>query len=207
MTLHALWSSGTERQWHEALTRYWDYVLPRNRSLEQEFDRLNPEAIRALSPEAFYQWLCHKYFVWKYTDARRLATARKALAEYQQDGRLQELAEIHHRLFTVDRADIRSALEVAHQIRGLGVAGASGLLAVLFPQDFGTVDRFVCQALATVPEFRDRLPPEQRWERLSLKDAVTLIALFREIAQTLNARFGSAFWTPRKVDMVCWGCR
>jgi hypothetical protein len=56
-------------------------------------------------------------------------------------------------------------LRIAKEIHGLGTAGASGLLALMFPQRFGTVDQFVVKALKQVeglPEAADidRIKPE-----------------------------------------------
>jgi len=42
------------------------------------------------------------------------------------------------------------ALATASRIRWLGTAGASGLLALIYPDSFGTVDQFVVKALSEV---------------------------------------------------------
>ncbi len=52
----------------------------------------------------------------------------------------------------MDKDNIQQCLAVACSIRGLGTAGASGLLAVLFPTSFGTVDQFAVKALVKIPE-------------------------------------------------------
>jgi hypothetical protein len=38
-------------------------------------------------------------------------------------------------------------LKTAGEIKGLGIPGASGLLSVMYPAEFGTVDQFVVKAL------------------------------------------------------------
>ncbi len=57
--------------------------------------------------------------------------------------------------------DTRETLLAAKKTPGLGFAGASGLLALLYPQKFGTVDQFVVKTLRNVPT----LPT---WERKAL---------------------------------------
>lgn len=46
---------------------------------------------------------------------------------------------------------------LAKRIRGLGIAGAPGLLAVLYPEHFETVDQLVVDALFGVSTWSERL--------------------------------------------------
>lgn len=103
---------------------------------------------------------------------------------------------------------IAEGLALATGIHGLGTAGASGLLSLLYPAMFGTVDRFVVLALGQLPS----LPEAAVIQRMNptglrLKDAVVVIDIMQRKAQENNRRFGSATWTPRKVDQVLWACR
>lgn len=121
----------------------------------------------------------------------------------------------------MNRSRPDEALATAAEIGGLGPAGASGLLAVLFPNDFGAVDQFVVDALYRVtglPErtqvasLHARLFPEQHGlgnsvRALQLGDAAWLVGILRRQARDLNARFHSTDWTPRRVDMALWGDR
>ena len=105
---------------------------------------------------------------------------------------------------------------------GLGIAAGSGLLSILFPEHFGTVDEFVVIALARV----SALPEDWRNEivkmnrrlqkskntkngsfQLSLSEGVLLVEIMRAKARQLNEWFQCRRWTPRKVDMVLWGNR
>jgi len=43
-----LWRSRDPRVWDEALTRYWDFVLPANFDLERRMESLDIERIRKL---------------------------------------------------------------------------------------------------------------------------------------------------------------
>src|SRR5215470_3853564 len=88
-----------------------------------------------------------------------------------------------------DRNDIAAGLAIACEIKGLGPAGGSGLLAVLFPDAFGTADQFVVKALRGVPDLPEssalaRMRPAQ----LTLTDAAILIAIMRrQAAKNLGA--------------------
>ncbi len=63
---------------------------------------------------------------------------------------------VKERLFALDKDDIQKYLTTANSIRGLGTAGASGLLASLFPTHFGTVDQFAVKALVQIPELSEK---------------------------------------------------
>jgi len=98
-------------------------------------------------------------------------------------------------------------LKAACEIRGLGTAGASGLLAVLFPAYFGTVDQFAVKALRKIPGLQESssvaaMDPDS----LKVKDGCILIRIMRRKAEELNRTFSTRKWTPRKVDMVLWTC-
>jgi hypothetical protein len=108
-------------------------------------------------------------------------------------------------LLTLDTDDIRSSLEVVDEIRGLGTAGASGLLALMYPQKFATVDQFVVKALRQVDGLPEAEPiARMDPEGLSVKDGVLLIDILRRKAADNNRAFNSKTWTPRKLDMVLW---
>jgi hypothetical protein len=114
-------------------------------------------------------------------------------------------ATLARSLLTLDTEDIRAGLDAAKAIHGLGTAGASGLLALMYPQEFGTVDQFIVKALREVnglPEVRAlaRMSPES----LTVEDGVLLIRILRRKAAELHLLLRSADWTPRKVDKVLW---
>jgi hypothetical protein len=86
-------------------------------------------------------------------------------------------------------------------VHGLAVAGASGLLALVYPEEFGTVDVMLTQALQQVG-----LPQVMRINPTAIKieDAVTMIEIMRVKALELNRMFGTHKWTPRLIDRVLW---
>jgi hypothetical protein len=200
-----LWSTHDQYLWERALARYWSYVKPANLQLEREMEHIDSGAIRSLGPQEWYRFLIDEYARWKYTDPRRLSMTRKRLSTYKEDRNLEALNEIKERLFAFDRANARLGLKIAGEIYGFGTAGASGLLAVMFPADFGTVDRFVVEALRQIPELPEapllaRMNPSQLTER----NGEVLITIMHRKAKELNLAFSTEAWTPRKVDMILW---
>ncbi len=204
-----LWLTNDAGGWHAALGRYWQFLKPDNIALEREMERLDLANIKRMDAVGWYHFLLEKYFRWKYTAPNRYATTTKRLRWYEANQKLETLHAIKERLFAFDKDNIRHGLAIASGIRGLGTAGASGLLAILFPTNFGTVDQFVVKALSTIPE----LPEIGRIrtmavnpESLNIEDGVVLIRIMRRKAQELNKAFATSEWTPRKIDMVLWTC-
>jgi len=113
-------------------------------------------------------------------------------------------------LFAFDHANIREGLQTAKSIKGLGWAGASGLLSLLFPRWFGTVDQFVVRNLNEIGSLPDKERQQlgaMNPENLTLRDAILLTQIMRRKAEEINALFGTDEWSPRKIDMVLWGSR
>lgn len=203
--LNEIWHSADSALWVAALERYWVFVRPENMALERSLDSLDLNRIALMKAREWYTFLHDEYFAWKYTAKNRLATTRAQLRKYQEDGNLSALDGIRQRLLTFDRDDVRLGLHAACEIQGLGVAGASGLLALMHPRYFATVDQFLVKALR---EVRD-LPEAQalaRMNPLSLRtrDGVVLINLLREKARSLNQVLMTTDWTPRKLDKILW---
>ena len=206
LKIEELWYSTRQDDWLIAENCYWNQVSDANRNLEKSLEALNPDDINQMKVEAFYVFLHDTYFVWKYTAKNRLATTRMQLKRHLID--ITALAEIQKELFSFDKAQIRTGLEVASRIRGLGIAGASGLLSVLFPDYFGTVDQFVVKSLLCIDELNERKSiVRMRPEALTLADGVVLEQLLRAKADELNRIFQTCTWTPRKIDKILWAYR
>ncbi|HEV2551717.1 MAG TPA: hypothetical protein VGU20_30690 [Stellaceae bacterium] len=140
-----------------------------------------------------------EYFRWKYTAPDRYATTTAVLKRFVDENGLGHLDQLRSRLLTLDTTDVRSALKVACEIPGLGTAGSSDLLALMYPRDFGTVDQFVVNALRQV----DGLPEAQAITRmnpggLTIRDGVILIDILHRKAADNNRVFKSSEWTPRR---------
>ncbi len=203
MGIAELWYSNDETQWLESEQHYWDLVKPSNLKLEQELENLDTSLVVKMNEREFYKFLHDEYFVWKYTAPNRLATTRRNLEKYQDD--MLALRDIHARLFSFDLNNIKLGLTIAKEIKGLGVAGASGLLALLFPKHFGTVDQFAVKALISLtdlPEYNTIVGMKP--EGLTIRDGGVLIKIMRSKANELNHHLGIDYWTPRKVDKILW---
>lgn len=203
--VNALWNCNDETMWMHAFQHYYDLLSPNQVPLEQKMKQTKHEEISELSTNDFYSFLHEEYYVWKYTQKNRLSTTRKQLERYVTEDRMFELEFIKHRLFASDRSNARECLSVVSNIRGLGTAGASGLLAILFPHDFGTVDQFVVKSLLEIDNLAEHKQIEQmNPTSLKIDDGVILINIMRKKAQLLNQQFHTTFWTPRKIDMILW---
>ena len=205
MTISELWSSRDSQPWDHALLRYWDFVKPANLELEHRLESLNPEWIRNLDERGWYEFLHDEYFRWKYTAPSRYATTTRSLERYVEGGRLDDLYRIKERLLALDRRDIGLGLLVAREILGLGTAGASGLLALLYPETFATVDQFAAKALCEVPGLPEAAAlAKMNPLELDLEDGALLIRIMQRKAVENNQWFGTLSWTPRKIDKVLW---
>lgn len=205
MNINYLWHKGNESEWKEALSRYLTMI--NDIYLENRINSLVPSDIEKMSVREFYDFLYNEFFVWKYTAKNRLATTRKALSRYERE-EMDSLAEIKNRFFRAyeyDPEDTEQLLGNAKRIHGLGITGASGLLSILFPENYGALGQFLVNALLQVED----LPEHDRLslinpQNLTVKDAVVLEEILRRKAMELNSQFDTDEWTPRKIDMVLW---
>ena len=208
INIQALWSSSDRGAWVAAFEHYWSFVKPTHQELERQMDSLDPERIRAMNADEWFEFLHKEYYRWKYTAANRYATTTKHLNAQVEEWGVQKLHSFKDDIFQLAPTDVKAGLKAAMQIRGLGTAGASGLLSLLFPELYGTVDQFVVKALLQVPD----LPERQQLERmnpegLTVSQGVVLIEIMQRKAQQLNQQFGTEEWTPRKIDKVLWAVR
>jgi hypothetical protein len=211
MDIIKLWNEGNASDWDEALDAYYETPsVKRNQEVEKLMDSIDSNRIREMSVQDFYLFLHDEYFVWKYTAKNRLATTRKQLEKYEAEGmsQLEKAQKGIFRAFDEDPEDTEELLYKATRIYGLGTAGASGLLAVLFPEYYGTVDQFLVYALRkleNLPEYAtlERMNPEG----LTIKDGIVLEDILRRKTKELNEKFATQEWTPKKVDMILWTYR
>ena len=118
---------------------------------------------------------------------------------------MQKLESVRQRLIAREndsKADsIRMMMGKHGGVYGLAVAGASGLLALVYPEEFGTVDVMVTKALKIVGihEVQNINP-----KAISVANAETMIEIMRVKAANLNRVLHSNKWTPRLVDRVLW---
>ena len=207
MDVKTLWYSGSVSDWYERLLLY--YHMPSvvgNYPLEHQLEMLKPEDVEAMTAEEFYTFLHDSYFKWKFTDCRWFPPNLRRLEGYETEGK-EELGIIKDTIFSLHKRrpdGTRALMEEVTKIHCLGPAGGSGLLAILFPEHYGTIDQFMVKSLQKVglPEAQGMDP-----ENLTIGDAVVLEDIYRRKARELNASFGGNYWTPRNIDMVLWTFR
>ncbi len=206
---YSLWNSNYESDWKNAYENYWKQVKPKNSELEHELNDLKLQQIVELDHLGWYKFLLDKYFRWKYTSEIRYVQNTKHLKRYLELNQLENLFSIKQSLLNLDISDIQKGLSTATEINGLGIAGASGLISLFYPNAFGTVDQFVVKSLKNVPNLPEYTKLQKINEKcsLSLKVGVFLIEIMRRKAKENNDPFGTDFWSPRKIDMVLWGMR
>lgn len=205
MKINEIWNSKEISVWKDALAKATE-EKGRDNSIETKMSKLNVEYIQHLPVEDFYSFLHDDYFVWKYTAKHRLASTRNSLKKYEND--MNELREIQDGLFSFNLSDTESGLKTAIKIHGLGVSGASGLLALLFPSYFGTVDDMVIRALLTCDEYRDdAIIKAINRQDIEEDEAIYLIEQFKKKAHELNELSNEYCWRPRDIDVVLWHFR
>lgn len=203
-----IWHSDNEEVWKAALQSYWDRFNDNQYRLEKEIEAIDARNLASLSVYQFYDFLYQQYYPWKFTNKLFLSRNRKHLEKYLFDNEIDRLVRVQNRLFNLDFENIKECLAVASSIHGLGTAGASGLLSILYPKYFGTVDKFVVYSLLKISGLQEQATVSgMNPEALTLNDGVALIEIMRNKAQELNKRFNTDFWTPRKIDMILWAIR
>ena len=205
ISVQDLWYSQNEDEWKSELDAYWKYIKPENLRLEKEISKINVEMIRSMSADEWFDFLLNKYFRWKYTAANRYTTTTNYLKKYKEKNRIEELDIIKNKLVKTDKRDTKKLLKTLSKIRGLGPAGASGLLALLYPNNFGTIDQFIVKSLIeikSIPESKDVNKINR--ENITISQGVLLINIMKNKAEDLNKLFNTDFWTPRKIDMILW---
>ena len=205
LSFKQLWNSKSDTIWRKYLNHYWYLIKSSNFDLTKELEQIKPSAIKELSLKEWYDFLLDKYFVWKYTAAKRYASTTKYLRKYEIENKLDELLSLRDEIIDLKDEAIEYALRKAAEIKGLGIAGASGLLSILFPSKYGTVDQFVVKRLLEIHDLPERkIITEINPESINPSQGAILIEILRRKADELNIQNKTDFWTPRKVDMVLW---
>lgn len=203
------WESNEEKEWKEKEKLYFEMVDESNRCLENKFDTFNVDVIWEWSAKSFYNFLHDEFFVWKYTAKNRLSTTRKKLKEVSKSELsflLKVLKMFNDELKEMNGYDsnmIKIGLEFVTMIPGLGMAGASGLLSIMFPNYYGTVDQFVVKSLEEASIETNVKNPQS----IQLNEAIFLEKIMYEKAGELNRQNNSDYWTSRKIDKVLWAHR
>ena len=155
-----------------------------------------------MTGQDFYDFLYNYYYVWKYTAKNRLTTTRNHLSKHKDN--IADLEIVKDLLFyCYDRQYYDWCLKILCEgINGLGTAGASGLLSLLFPVQFGTVDQFVVKSLTKTKE-KNKVKVMNP-ENLKLSDAYELETIMRNKAKQLNEIFNTEglVWKEKEIPVV-----
>jgi hypothetical protein len=202
-----LWNSGEESEWDMALGCYWRCFKEgsQQQMLERKLAAPQADRARTMAPIESYEFLRSEYFPWKFTICGYLKQNVHHLESQYKEDQGRSLHAIRSRILAAGDADnIHDALQAADDIGGLAPVGASGLIAVLFPCRFATVDQYVVKSLrcAGVGDAAAIDPAA-----IGHRDAVRIIEIQRRKAAELNEHFTKKEWTPRKIDMVLWAYR
>lgn len=204
MKITEIWASNDEATWKLALKNA-NEETGRDDFIETKLSKLNVDYIKNLSTEEFYHFLYEYYYIWKYTAKNRLTTTRNSLKKYESDSNWNELMEIQGELFSFELNNTLLGLKIVTRIKGLGVAGGSGLLALLFPSYFGTVDEQATKALLITEEYEDDpIINKMNLQNIDIEDAIYLNQIYKKKAYELNKQFNSYSWTPRDIDVILW---
>ncbi|MBX9791902.1 MAG: hypothetical protein K2Y37_23510 [Pirellulales bacterium] len=174
-----LWRSRRQQDWDQALRAYWDTVPARSMEIERAMDNLSLSRISQMDESDWFLFLRDEYFYWKFM-------VRKRNTNYLEKQSRAELFEIKRELLDMrfsddDRDGIRRAIRAADKVAGLDVKSATGLLAVMYPKWFGTVDRHVIDCLQTIselPEF-DAIQEMSARKNVTVDDATLLVLVMR----------------------------
>ncbi len=203
--IEKLWNSEDETQWKNELNNYYSRIKPEHLEIEEEIIKYNISTFEEMSPEEWYSFLLDNYFKWKYTQANRYASTTKHLKKYKEENNLEELNLIKNEFIKLDKANIKASIKIVSKIKGLGPIGASGLLALLYPKFYGTVDQFVVKVLMKTKEYHELKLIEP--EDININQTEYVINILKKKADDLNKLFSTDFWTPRKIDMILWSIR
>jgi hypothetical protein len=202
-----VWTSKDNSVWCSQIDAYWKHIEKQRKiALEEEMNNLNCQVISESSVGVWREFLATKYIPWKHKPGpfwRSIQT--KFLAQYAAQEQQDLLATLKSRIFACTPEKTRDLLEIVDEIYQFDMPSASGLLSLLFPSHFGTVDRFAIQSLQRIEEFKDdtkvqRIDPKD----ISLDDAVHAISIMRVKALENNNLFGTDYWTARRIDMVLY---
>ena len=210
MDINNLWESQDENNWIDALDRSWaNPTVSKSRDTEPFMHKVELEYIQRLDMQEWYDFL-NKYFRWKFTDNH----LHERLMDLDKNS-FEHLFSVKGSLLALDKLDLvdsRKCLNLVRspRIRGLDYPGASGLLALIFEEWYGTVDRCVLESLRRIeslPE-KPRIGEIRAWVKIQKdwreSDAVLIIDIMRRKAAQLNRWFGTNKWTPRRIAMILW---
>jgi len=208
LDINDLWDSRDEREWLVALDRSWlTLAVRKDPELVRFLHTVDLEYVRGLGVRGWYDFLT-KYFHWQFAGTHLHHKLRDL-----DSNSLEQLFSVKRSLVAVNQpelADARKCLNLVRspRIRGLDYPGASGLLAMLFKEWFGTADACILESLGKIESLPEKLKMHEIRASVRTRnewrdaDAVLVINIMRRKAAQLNAAFGTSKWTPSSVSMI-----
>ena len=204
--INDLWDSRDERKWLVALARSWLTLAARKEhELVQFIHTVALEYVRGFAVQGWYDFLA-RYFHWQFAGNH----LQQKLRDLDRNS-FEQLFAVKCSLVAVDQpglADARKCLNLVRspRIRAWDYPGASGLLAVVFKESFGTADTCILESLwkiESLPE-KGKMREIRAWVRTKNDwrdaDAVLVIDVMGRKAAQLNPAFGTSKWTPREEE-------
>ena len=153
-------------------------------------------------------FLIDDYYLWKFGNLYSNKRRERFRTYYVDGRRLNNLQAVKDRMFSFDLSKTAEGLNITTQIFGFRVIRASGLVALLFPEHFATIDRFIIQPLMKVRNLLKHktialIDPAKP----TINDGVLLINIMKKKTMELNQMFGQNHWLPRDLGMVLWAIR
>ena len=203
MEIKEIWNSKDENIWKIALEEYNTNIDKKILNIENEITQHDEESLGNLTPNDWFE-LLQKYFEWKYSSNKVSYSNR---VNDLGKNELTTLYTIKNYFLHTDKKEIEKNLQILIKISGLGISGASGLLALLYPEIYGTVDQFVIKSLdrtCMFPELEYVDPKCLSTSEKGIRLIIHIIEILQEKANELNTIFKTEFWNPRKIDIILW---
>lgn len=206
--INTIWYSKDKSIWNQGILEY--YHMIENIEIERYIEDISSKSsiVKNMNKDELFDFLINKYFVWKYSACNRYTTCSNWLKnEDKRENFRDDLKKIINRIFKkveMNSQNYKDILSEAKEIPGIGTSGASGLLSVLFPDKYATVDQFVVKSLICIeqPDFE-----YSDIEKMSQKSNDLTIADAEKLQTIMQNKAGEVGITPRQIDMVLWAVR
>jgi len=207
--LKNIWNCRDIDKWKKAEEKYWER-LNQVAIIEKKFEQMTTEEILGMPPDKFYIFLRDMYFPWKFTGVylkprlENLKTIENKQTQIKDV--IDDLKELQKRIADkkeLNDDDMSNAIRNLQKIPGIGPSAATGLLSILFPTHFGTIDKFVGINLRNIGCKID----EQEYTNISVESAIKMEKILIDKAKELNKEMNTDYWTPRRLDKILWSIR
>ena len=162
---------------------------------------------------SFYDLIYRIYGKWKYTDYRWFSPKREVAQTRSFEEKIHAVEKVRDYFEQISKSPFvaekeskesyAEGMKLRDEFPGIGVAGMSGILALIDPLRFGVVDQFVAKALVSIDVLTVNNPLD-----LSISDYINIEwVLFQKSSELKSKDIGGIDWTPREVDKALWSYR